>query len=308
MAKPRPVEMTFSVFEIKPLTVGVTGLHLPQQLFSCLNKTNTAKERLMKLSSDENSKDSDFISGFSFGQGFLFGPFVRLNAGEESIVKLASLDKKMVGINEMITEAKEGSAGTIRSSVFFCMSGNLLVISSAKNNRGPLETYINWMIRNGAEEETEQCKFVPVKNTVETIPIKNIKSIQFADSYLSGKSGTRSESLKLKRSVLKDLLNDVPGIKDLNWDDIISGTLLLKINKKQLKKKNAAALDTALRLIDSDSVIVTGTNGHRIKGTEYLVRVPRKFEQTEAGYYNEKAIETEMRTIIKAVKNGQVVA
>ena len=207
----------------------------------------------------------------------------------------------------MITEAKGDNAGTIRSSVFFCMSGNIVVMNSAKNNRSPLETYINWILRNNAEKDNEPCKFIPLKNTAETIPLKDIRSIQLADSYLNGTSGIKSESLKLKRSVLKDILNDIQGTKDFEWADVISATLFLKINKKQLKKNNAAALDTALRLVNSDSIIITGANGRRIKGTEYMVRASRKFERTEAGYYNEKAIETEMRTIIKAVKNGEMV-
>lgn len=68
-----------------------------------------------------------------------------------------------------------------------------------------------------------------------------------------------------------------------------------------------AALDTALRLVDNDSVIITGKQGRRIKGTQYLIRAIRRFEQTGTDYYNEKAIETAMREIIKAVRDGKVV-
>jgi hypothetical protein len=307
MAKEKPVEMIVSVFEIQPLTEGITKFDVPSNLYSCLNKSKTARERLMPLSSDENNKDSDFISNFAFAQKYFFGSFVRLNAGEESTVLINSLDKKTVQINEMITEAQKGSLGSIHDSVFFCMYENLMVMNSAKNNRKHLEIYINWFLREN-KNETQQCKFIPVKNQASTIPIKEIQSIQFADSYINGKQNIKNESLKITRELLKGLLNDVKSLKDFELEDVISATLLLKINKKLLKKNNSAALDTALRLVDSDDVIITGKGGKRIRGTQYFCKKTIQFERTSTDFYNEKAIETEMRNIIKAVKNGEVVA
>ena len=76
----------------------------------------------------------------------------------------------------------------------------------------------------------------------------------------------------------------------------------------QTDKNNSAALDTALRLIDNDSITITGKNGKVIKGTEYTLRVVRDFETSATGYYNEKAIESEMRIIIKKLKNNEMVA
>ena len=75
-----------------------------------------------------------------------------------------------------------------------------------------------------------------------------------------------------------------------------------------MKKDNSAALDTALRIVDSDDVIITSKDNKRIRGTEYLMRLVRVIEQTSLGYYNEQQIETEMRAILKAVKDGQLVS
>lgn len=306
MAKLKPVEMTIAVFEIQPLTEGTQIVDLPKILYTVLNKTKTAKERLMPLNADENSKDSDFIGSFNYNQGFLFCSFIRLNEGEESTVLFTSLEKKTVEINEIIVTAQEGSAGSVRDKAFFCMCGNLMVMSSSKNNRGALETYINWILCNNLND-SQQCKFVPRKNTADTVPIKDISSIQFLDTYLNGKQDIQKTSLQLKKGLLQSLLNDVATIRDFDIQDIISATLLLRINKKQLKKNNSAVLDTALRLVDNENVIITGKQGRRIKGTQYLIRVVKKFERTAASYYNERAIETAMREIIKAVRDGQVV-
>jgi hypothetical protein len=306
MAKKRSIPLTISVFEIEPITAGVQSINLPKDLYSALNKTTKAKERLMPLSSDENNKDSDLISNFTYSQGFLFGSFIRLNGGEVSNVLLTSLDKKTIEINEIITEAEKGSAGSIRDKVFFCMSGDLMLMTSAWANRKALETYIDWVLREKADQDI-QARFVPKKNTAKTIPIKDIQSIKIADAFLSGNVETKKETFNLTREIVKLLFHDVKNLRDLELDDIINATLTLTINKRELRKNNTAALDTALRLIDNDNIIITGKDGQTLKGTEYTLQMKRAFEPVASGYYNEKAIESEMRIIIKKIRNNEVV-
>jgi hypothetical protein len=261
----------------------------------------------MPLSSDGSNTDSDLISNFTYNQGYLFGSFIRLNAGEESTVLFKSLDKKTIEINEIISEAQKGSAGSIHDKVFFCMSGELMLMTSAWTNRKALEIYIDWILRERTDQDI-QSRFVPKKNTAETIPIKDIQSIKVYDTYLNAQAETKRETFNLTREIVKLIFNDVKDLRDLEIDDIINATLTLTINKRELRKNNTAALDTALRLIDNDSIIITGKNGQTLKGTEYTLRVTRRFEPTTTGYYNEKAIEGEMRKIIKAIRNNEVVA
>jgi hypothetical protein len=306
MAGRKAIPLTISVFEIEPLTAGIQSINLSKELYSALNKTAKAKERLMPLSSDGSNKDSDLISNFTYNQDHLFGSFIRLNAGEESTVLLTSLDKKTIEINEIISEAQKGSAGSIHDKVFFCMSGDLMLMTSAWSNRKALETYIDWILREKANQDI-QARFVPKKNTAKTIPIKDIQSIKVSDTYLNAQAETKRETFSLTREIVKLLFNDVKDLRDLEVDDIINATLTLTINKRALRKNNTAALDTALRLIDNDSITITGKNGQTLKGTEYTLRVVRNFEHTATGYYNEKAIEGEMRRIIKAIRNNEMV-
>jgi len=306
MARRKKIPLTISVFEIKPITIGVQSINLPKDLFSALNKTEKAKERLMPLSSNGTNKDSDLISNFTYSQGYLFGSFIRLNAGEVSTVLLASLDKKTIEINEIISEAQKGSAGSIHDKVFFCMFGDLMVMTSAWSNRKALETYIDWILKEKADQDI-QARFVPKKNTAKTIPLKDIQSIKVSDTYLNAKAETKKETFSLTQEIVKLLFKDVKDLRALEIDDVIKATLTLTINKRELRKNNAAALDTALRLIDNDSITITGKNGQTLKGTEYTLRVTRYFEYTATSYYNEKAIESEMRIIIKAIRKNEVV-
>ena len=163
--------------------------------------------------------------------------------------------------------------------------------------------------------EKNQIKFVPKKNTAETIQLKDIRSIQLAETFLtpnndkSNKNATEVVKFgRLKDEVLKLLVKDTKSMADYALDDIISATLTLKIQRKGLKKDNLAALDTALRIVNSDDVIITSKDNKRIRGTAYLIMVVRSIEQTSLGYYNEKQIETEMRKILKELKSGQVVS
>ena len=301
------MDVTFSVFNIKPAVEGIGVTDLPGLLFKALNKTTAAKERLMPLTHHDDNKDKDFISNFNYNQKHLFGSFVRLNEGEVSTVLTASLDKKTIGINEMISEAKAGSAGSIKTSGFFCMSGDILVLSSARYIRGALETYASWITREKLNDDT-QCRFVPLINTASKIPIKDIQSIKFADTFASSSNLISNTSMKLSKNLLDQLFGNIQTLRNMNINDIVSATLVLHINKKELRKNNAQVLNTALRLVDSENIIITGNDGKRIKGTEYLSKVVRRFEKVGKQRYNEAAIENEMRLIIKAVKNGEVVS
>jgi hypothetical protein len=305
MAREKPVELTISVFKIEPVAESVTDIGLPKKLHSALNSTLSIRDRMMPLNDDINNRDSDFVSNFNFGQGCLFGSFVRLIEGEESAVLLKSLEQKTLNMNEIIKEAKEGTAGSIKGKSFFCMHNDLLVMSAARSNRKSLEDYTNWILRKIADSE-EMCKYSPMKNTIRTIPIKDIKGIELADAFIFQNTLTKSETLNLSERVWKILLKDVELEHDLNMDDVLSATLILKINKRLLKKNNAGVLDTALRLVDGENITVIGNDGTRINGTEYLTKFKRTFERTSAGRYNEQAIETEMRKIIKAARNGEV--
>ena len=93
----------------------------------------------------------------------------------------------------------------------------------------------------------------------------------------------------------------------LYLEDIISATLVLQIDKNKLKKENSDVLNTALRLVDSENIIIIGKNGKRIKGTAYLTKAFRQFKNIRGLRYNEQEIEDEMRKIIKDVKHGELV-
>jgi len=64
MRKEKPIELTFHVLKIEPITGKTTNLKLPRQLHEALNSTASIKDRMMPLSSDENNRDNDLISNY----------------------------------------------------------------------------------------------------------------------------------------------------------------------------------------------------------------------------------------------------
>lgn len=299
-----------TVYEAIPVFDGVIEIKLPSRLHDKLNNTKKVKERLMKLNGVEEDMDSDFIADFNYQGGFLFGTFARLKAGEKSAVLVEQLENQKININKIVKETDEKTVGSLKSSSFFCLYDNLLILNLAHWNVRALETYINWFFRQHKLDDN-QIKFKPKKNTANSINLKDIKSIQLAEAFITPKGTKTTEIIKfegIKEKLFKSLFKDTNKIDDYAWEDIISATVTLTIRKRDLKKENSDILDTTLRLVNSDDVIITTNNDKRIKGTEFLLTVERMIERTGLGYYNERQIETEMQTILKAVKNGKVVS
>ena len=294
-------KLTFSVFTIDPIVVEVTDLKIADNLAVALEKSGKIRERMMKLS-DEDNKDSDFISSYKIRpNGLLFGSFLRLRGSSESFLSVDDLERNEIEINEVIKETSENSAGTVRDSAFFAIKDNLLVLTSAHSIKKAFLTYLRWMgVRYGFSSD---FVFNPMYNTAKEIPVKEIKSIQLADTYINSK--LQSESFKLKNEVIRSLFSDVKSLVEYDWESIISATLLVKLKKSELKKQEA--LNAAMRLTDSEDVLIIGKNGKRIKGSDFVVKVEKSIESTENGIFNVPEIEGVMHDIINAVKAGEVV-
>ncbi len=307
MDKTNAQNITITVYEIHPQETGITEINLNKTLFDALNETESVRARLMPLSSDPDNSDSDFIASFTAGRGYLFGSFARLTEGEESIVMKEQLNKKTVSLNEMISESSGKSEGSIKTSSFFCIHKTLLAVTHSRTTVRPLETYVNWLFKK-RDEHDNYCCFVPKKNTAAEIPLRNIKSIQLGEAFMNAKLDTRTEIVNLKSNLFKKFLNDVKSVSDLNDEELLSAVLTLKFNKKKMKGENAKALDTALKIVDSEDVVITGKDGKRIRGTQFLVKAVRPVEKLKNGLFNEQEIESEMSKILKAVENGEVVS
>ena len=144
-------KLIIQVFDVVPRTTGITAPDYPSDLYTILDSTNSINERFMKLDRNEEAKEEydegEFISYFSMSTGFLFGSFVRLRPGEVADVRLPQLNKKSVSLNDMVRQAEEGSAGTIRGYAYFCMYKDILAMSSAYSNWRSLENHFNWLLR-----------------------------------------------------------------------------------------------------------------------------------------------------------------
>ena len=294
-------KLTFSVFTIDQIVVDVTNLKIANNLSEALVKSGKIRDRMMKLSDDDN-KDSDFISSYKLRpNGLIFGSFLRLRGSSESFLSVDDLEKNEIEINEVIREASENSAGTVRDSAFFAIRDNLLVLTSAHSNKKAFLTYLRWLGREFGFGSN--FDFNPVYNKTKEIPVKEIRSIQLADTYINSK--LQSESFKLKNEVVKSLFSDVKSLAEYDWESIVSATLLVKLKKSELKKQEA--LNAAMRLTDSEDVVIVGKNGKRIKGSDFVVKVEKRIESTENGMFNVPEIEGVMHDIINAVKAGEVV-
>ena len=124
--------------------------------------------------------------------------------------------------------------------------------------------------------------------------------------YMNSDAETKSQSLNLTRTILKSLIKDVSYTDDFDEENFISAVLTLKFKQKEINKRET--LNAAVRLVHDDDIIVTGKNGKRISGSNFFISVTRDIEKLASGRFNEKQIETEMRTILREVNDGKVVS
>lgn len=297
-------KVTVVVYEIHYTEQNINNPNIGQNLFNCLNSYSTIRDRLMPLSKDNDNTDSDFVASFSFSSNFLFGSLARLTVGEESHVSKSILDQKTVSLNDMIQESNDTSEGSIRKSSFFCVYKNLLVLTNKQYTQKALENYINWMLDN-YNPQNKHIKFIPKKNTATSIPIKEIKSIQFQEGFINGMSDMKTRTMDITSKLLRPLL-DVKGPQDFDEENLVSAILILKFKQKEINKEKA--LDAAFRIVDDESIIVTGKNGKKFHGSQFLISKTMKIEKLTTGIFNEKEIETFMRDVLKSVENGELVS
>lgn len=297
-------KMTLTVYEFKPLSNNVNEENPGKDIYEALNKSKSAKDRLMPLNSQDENSDSDFIPGFQITSGFLFCSFSRLNHNVETIISKALLENKIIDLNEVIVKTEDGNEGTVQDSVFFCLYKNLMIMNSSRNHIKQLEIYLNWLFEKN-DIKNKEIRFVPKQRKDTEIPIEKVRSVSIGESYLSSKKEYEKKILDVKKSVLNTFFSDTPTLTD-DWENnILSATLVIKFNKTRLRKDGA--LDTAFKLVDSDDIIVSGNNGKRIKGTEYIVSAQRNIQILTSGHIDEKALESEMRSILKGVEKNEVV-
>lgn len=294
-------KMKFSVMTIKPHEETPELIKYNELIYAILDRTNSINERKLPLNIQDPEGDCEFVMDFKLSNGLLIGSFSRLTIGSESAFSETLFDQKTISINEVVRTAQDGTAGSIRDASFFCITDELMVMTSAHFHRKALELYINWLIRENFGEQ-KQCMITPKLKSHAELPLKNISSIRLGDAYLQN-SMERIESHKLKSEALRRFFSDVQTLERIQDENIIDAVLTLKIKKKEVKR--AREMETLLRVIDDEDITILGPGGKRLKGSEFKIASERKIERSDGGFYNTQEIESCMRDIIRKVKNHE---
>lgn len=286
-------------FNLYDVVVPATMANVPiaRRVFDALKASGKVKDRLIYLNKNE-SNDVDFVSKFSLKDDCLFGTFVRLNQTHDSILKISDLDADEIEVSKIIAKSKDDSAGTVKSISYFCLHGHTLVMNNARDNLSALKCYLMEFLRKNGQKDHE-LEFVKKFRLVENLGTNEISSIQIGESaFMNPKfngSGLKTTFKDLTKPFLKAFLGEL--IPESEFERIISAYLVIKLNQREIKKDDA--LKVALKLVDDENVIVTGTNRRKVKGTEIVVTEERRIELTTEGVVNEFMLEQEMISIAK---------
>ncbi|MFA7108393.1 MAG: hypothetical protein WC162_04545 [Sphaerochaetaceae bacterium] len=291
-------EITLTVCEVVDQDAITSISKLEEKLDKVLKSTGSISNRIAKLSS--RSEDSDFISSYEvLSNGALFGTFIRMNPNFKAVVSASSLNETQMPIEDLLEKSSKDSAGAIKSSAFFYIQKGKMILSSSYGNRKPFETYINWLLREKADEPSS----ILINETLDinrNLEIREIKSIELKESFLydAMKEGMKND-FSLRKYLTNKLFYEKTNFDEMAMEDIISACLTIKINSKELKERNS--LQAVFRTIDSDYIIIKTKDGKKIIGSNCIVKYKIPVELTQNGYYNELEVKRFMEEKMESV-------
>jgi len=313
--------ITLRAFRIKNPDLTALTAGLRQSLQMVLEASQTAEERCMLLSQEDDNKEQDLISfyqSYSDKQS-LFCTMLRIAPGNDvphitsKLLHLVKFPITQLEHNELNT------AAIYKSHYYFSVLGDFLVTATLPMNRtiASLQTYLSWLLKDETLEITPMVqppkgyKLSDVSTATFTDPKlenKTQKSEQEADEQTKNKKGeiVVSQNTQAKgwltqtalKQFLPQLLKDVKSLSDVDLTQIISAELLIKFKKprKMTIEQYENILGATLKPIsDLDNVKYrTKDNKTSVKGRDLLKTKKVEIEKVGNTHLNEEQLMQEM--------------
>ena len=216
------------------------------------------------------------------------------------------LEHEQITISELEKDDESGQKMRFKENYYFFMNDSFLVTNFQANTHiKRFQTYINWLIQN--ERVDILYEFTPRVNSVEKIPLSEIKNIEVKDSAIYSDDSDkvhRNSLLTIKDDFLKHFLNDVKDFDEIIKQQVVSAQLLLKFNKpKEMKKEDYERVMGAYLkpITETDDVTFVTKKGKRINGTDLIMTKDVIIELTESKMISEEQLFQEMELYIKEI-------
>ncbi|MFV0481862.1 MAG: hypothetical protein ACK5LP_07750 [Campylobacteraceae bacterium] len=302
----KSVKLRAFKIENSKLSAANSGLYV--DLSAQLNGSlKIAKDRLMRLSYEDDNKEEDLMSYFDIStkEKNIFGTMIRILKGNEvEHIPEILFNKEMFDIDSLDHEKLDTNA-IYKDHYFFLLSNNFLVTNLSGNiTIKRLQTYLNFIL-NASYEITP----VIIKNL--EIRLSEIKQVKFQDPVGDkARSDIQNKQLNLKGWVLENIL-DILSIKDGDLDlskleDIVSARLSISFKKprKMSEDEYSKSIGAMLKPVsDTENISFTDRSGNTIKADEMLKVKPVKIDVTTSGKLSEQDIKQEMSKFLGEIED-----
>lgn len=278
---------------------------LPEDILTsaqkCLEST-IAEQREMQLNQEDETKESDLLSGYEIQNNNIFAIMMRIAPGaDDTHIDDTLMKKKSFSVGEIKRFATKDRA-IYKNHYYICFNNDFLVTNlSRTTNIARVETYLNWLLK------TYQYSLVPVVIPTPDITLADVDTISVKPQVSSKKSSNEEQSiikskwLELTDDLLKkipDLLfGDSKSLPDIEWKNVIAAELILRIkNKSKLKNDEFQKIFGSLLkpVSETDQIVLKNKKGESIKGSEILKIKSVDIEVTENGFLVEPKLRQEM--------------
>ena len=267
----------------------------------CLEST-VAENREMQLNQEDETRESDLLSGYEIQENNIFATMMRIAPGaDDTHIDKTLMKKKSFSVGEMKRSTTNDSA-IYKSHYYICFNNKFLVTNLPRTtNISCVEIYINWLLKS------HKYSIVPVVIPTPDITLADVNTITFKP-YSSSKNTIHKEQVEVKSKWLTladDVLEKIPellfgetkSLPDIEWKSVIAAELILKIkNQSKMKNEEFKKIFGALLkpISEADQIILKNRKGESIKGSEILKIKSVEIEMTENKFLVEPKLHQEM--------------
>lgn len=309
---PRTHSVTLRAFEIKQIKISNYV-----DMFSDLEKKlkgSMAEDRIMRLNQDDDSKESDLISGYEIGgspEKLLFATMMRIMPeAEDTHIGMDLMKKPCFSISDL-RKTPNNAAAIYKNHYYICVNKHNLVTNLPQNTTiKRVENYLNWIL------DTHIYEINPIIVPSPDLKLSDVKTIKFSNpiqsrqqSKLPGLEDTQDKRIALTGRYIKELfsnlLRDSASLEEIDLGQIISAELLLKINKprKMSAEEFQCTFGAILKPVsDNENLTFRDSRGNKITGSDILKTKIVTIEKTESNFLSEPQLRIEMARFLDELK------
>lgn len=294
-------EVTLRAFLIKSTLLSKNNDEIFTKLEKRL-KNSVVEDRVMLLSQEDETTESDLMSFFSNHRTDLFATMMRIAPGaDDTHIDDELMKKECFSVNE-IRKKSNNAAAIYRNHYYICINNthlitNLPLTTTIKR----VENYLNWLL------ETHIYEITPVVIPAPDLKFSDVKTVKFtnpADSKYStcqDSEKTQSKIISMTKEyvdrICKQLFADSSSLEDIDLNQVISAELILKLIKpremsdEEFQKKFGAIMKP---ISDNDHITFRDKKGNKITGEDILKTKKVTIDKTEQGWLSEPQLHIEM--------------